>query len=143
MPKRVVIMMVDGTTVTLKKIPSFDKMREFVGGFTELVKVLPLDSPSVAPQCLTYMVVDEEGRIKGKARNELATEIYLNLTRKQFPGVDNPFKKAKEEFLKDFPKGIILVGNFWGEEEEPFIAGDAIYFEGYTTRELDNIWNNE
>jgi hypothetical protein len=141
MEKSVVYLFADGSEVHFKKVPSFEKMRGWLGGYVELVRVLPMDAPEPLEKYLTYLAVDEEGRIKDLLKNDQATEIYHNLTKKQFPGVENPIRKARETFVASMPKGIFVVSSFY--EEDPYIAGDAIYFQGYTCKELENIWNKE
>lgn len=141
MEKSIIILRVNGLSAPLNKIPTFNEMREIVGGWIEMVKVLPLDALSVSSRHMTYMICHEEGRLLNLPRNKKATEIYHNLTRKQFPQADDPFKSAKEAFLASMPEGTHVITSSY--EDEPFIAGDVIYFQGYTCTELDSLWNRE
>jgi Domain of unknown function (DUF3846) len=141
MSKNIIVMCTDHTEAYLTTMPSLQQMQQYVGGFIELIRVLPLDAPEVSTKLLTYMVVNEEGRLLNLPRNEEATKIYHNLTLKQFSGAKNPFARAREEFLAMLPKGVEILSTYDGSE--PFIAGTAIYFQGYTCAELDALWNEE
>jgi hypothetical protein len=69
MPKRenkATLIKVDGTEIALPTRPSLTEAQGLVGGYIQLLHV---------PHGLT-LVVDEEGKLKGKPRNARASDYY-------------------------------------------------------------------
>ncbi len=65
-----VVLYADGTALTLtteKDAPSLEELQGAVGGYIEVVQIPAMRG--------VLMIVDEEGRMKGKAVNAIASEI--------------------------------------------------------------------
>lgn len=65
-----VVLYADGTALTLtteKDAPSLEELQGAVGGYIEVVQIPAMSG--------VLMIVDEEGRMKGKAVNAIASEI--------------------------------------------------------------------
>jgi len=136
-PKQYVVLRADGTEYILdpSKLPDFDTMRGIVGGHIEIVKVLRADLDGFV---YTYMVTNEDGLRLGLPRNEKATGLYQANTRRAYPDADNPFAEADRAFKARFPKGteIMELPTPDGYASDPWIAGDVLWFDGWTIAEL-------
>lgn len=140
MAKRIVVLHVDGTETVLDKVPDLDGIQAIVGGYMELVTVLDHIEPGTRRFIFTRMIINEEGLIHKLPRNPKATEIYQRNVRAQFPDAENPFLRAKYEFeQRAKARGMTVISSPWTENPEysidPWIAGPAILFEGYTVEE--------
>lgn len=103
---------------------------------------------------LSTMLVNEEGVLRHMPRNALATEIYQRLVRYQFKGHADPFAACDAEFKKriaakygaDAVAGMVDITPKHAIEaakkDGPWIAGNVIYFEGYTIPEVDRALND-
>ena len=139
--KRAILIQPDGTETVLKEgpiLPTYAEMKAAIGGMLEIPRVLRVDLPGFV---YTRMVVDEEGLCKELPRNELATRIYQENTRRAYPNEPKPFEKAREEERKAAEAMrfayINLLDNIEGfDPNDPHIAGPAIYFDGWTEAEL-------
>jgi hypothetical protein len=119
---------------TAPRIP-WGRIRSFVGcQAPELVRVLYDDE-------VAWMMVHDEGLALKLPRNQVATEIYLAMVRRAYPGETNPYKAARADHTarlraamgKD-PKVIDLAPP--GYAEDPYIAGPAAVCRGFSDQEV-------
>lgn len=117
--KSIKIIRHDGSIEVLEKCPCLKGMQAIVGGLIEHVKVLDRIETTAKGEEFIYtsMFVDDEGLLKAKPHNEVATEIYLRNAREQI-------KRGAD------------LGRF-GTLENLQIVGDALFFEGYTIDEIN------
>lgn len=141
-PKRLVVIEPDGTERLLegagpKGLPEYGTLREILGGPVELVRVLRADLPGFA---YTYMAVHEEGLLEGLPRNQKATDLYLAANRRAHPDAENPRAEAEKEMeARAKEDGFKIVDNPNtppGYDEDPYIAGTVVWFDGWTVEEL-------
>jgi len=136
MTKRVVIIDPDGTERELIGPPHRKEIREILGGGYEVVRVLRAEIED--RNAYTMMLVHETGLINGLSRNQKATDIYLANVRRQFPDAANPSKAAAEAYRKRFPAGTEFhTLNPTGYEDDPYIAGTVIWFDGWDFDDAD------
>ena len=130
------------STTILEEIPALDVMQAIVGGHIEHVRVLRQDIDHRYE--FTYMIVNEEGVLRDLERNSRATDLYLAYVRRRFPEASEPWREAQKEAEKRWSKlGVAVYADITPAQhqgKEPFIAGTAIHFAGYTCDELDEIW---
>lgn len=143
MIKEIQLIKADGTVTVLEAPPSIAEMQRLLGGFIEHVRVVDhiKDNGHII---MTSMYVNEEGLINGLPRNDKATELYQRLTRAQYPDAPNPFRAAQEAFKRSFGDALIVIdapAEAGGDSynDDPWIAGDAIFFAGYTCEEADRV----
>lgn len=142
MPKRIVVLNVDGSERELSAPPGLIEMQGIVGGYVEHVRVLD----HVAPEghfIYTSMFVNEESLLNDLPRNAKATEWYQRNVRTAFPEAKNPFRAADEANRRRFPNAthfdITPPGALAaGYKDDPWIAGPAVLFEGWTVEEVDD-----
>lgn len=139
--KRIVVLNVDGTETVLEKNPDLKEMQAIVGGYIEHCQVMDRldDDGNIV---MTSMFVNEEGLLDELPKNEKATEIYQRNIRHQFPGPD-PFKRANAAMRQAYGSTLIEVppppsagANY---RDDPWIAGPAIFYEGYTCNEVNAL----
>ena len=142
MNKRILIIKPDGSERLIDPaelgkngLPSLRDMQTIVGGYIELVRVLRADLPD---STFTYMVVNEEGLLKGLPDNPKATDIYLANVRRAFPDSAAPWEDAKRAFRVRFPAGTahIDITPEPYKNKPPVVVGTVIWFDGYTCDEL-------
>ena len=110
--------------------PTFDKMKEFLGGHSEHVTVLYKGKRA-------SMFVHEFGRILGLPRNAVATEIYFAASRARGKDPMTEFEKKgttdiRPEDISDGPfKTADIVNLDPTPNEPPGIHGSAILLEGF------------
>lgn len=145
MTKQIIVLKANGESYTLPKPPTLEEMQKIVGGYIEHVRVL--DRIENKNLILTSMYINEEGLLEDLPRNVKATELYQRLTRAQFPHAKNPFAIAQEamkaQYEKDGFKFIEMPEPVEGYNNDPYIVGDVIFFEGYTCEETDAVLNGE
>ena len=141
--KQFLIIYPDGTTepqvpASRGLLPSLDEMQAVVEGTVEFVNTLRSDLPGFT---YTYMVVNDMGLKTGLPRNQKATDLYLANIKRQFPDSPSPSKEATSRFeqgLKD--AGIVPMAimdlNPPGYEDDPYVCGTVLLFDGYTKDEL-------
>jgi hypothetical protein len=141
--KRAVIIRSDGREQVLLNGPEsyvyfrdYEAMRNIVGGPPEFTKVLRQD---LSGYVFTFMVVHESGVVDGLPRNQRATDLYLANARRQFPDADNPSRALREAWIAQFPKGAVIDTSPPGYSDDPYIAGDVIWFDGWECEELDRL----
>ncbi len=142
MTKCIRVLNVDGTERVLAEVPNYLEMQKILGGDREMVRVLDRIEPD-GHLVQTAMFVNDCGLLDGLPRNEAATKVYQRNVRAQYEG-PNPFKQAKAVYLAKFgrsefdadltPDDAIAAGY----PDDPWIAGPAIFFEGYTVDEVDD-----
>ncbi len=139
--KRIIVMKADGTITELAKAPTLAEMQKIVGGYVEHVAVMDRVDDDTGEIITTSMFVNEEGLLTGLPRNDGATRVYQRLTRHQFPDAANPFRAAKDEMRKrnDRMGWTTIEGTepIDGYNDDPWIAGDAILFGGYTIKQAE------
>lgn len=114
----------DGYTGAL----SYDRVKAWVGGLPETVRVLFQDRPAL-------MFVNESGLADGMPRNNRATEIYRAATRKLFPHAADPFEEAQREFVERLRStaGVsfarVDLGRKYWADDGPYIAGDVVVLD--------------
>jgi len=141
--KGVVLIEANGNLRPLPEMISLGEMQKLVGGYIEQVKVLDRTEPN-GERVYSYMYVNDEGLLDGLPRNEKATEIYQRNVRTAYPGEENPFLVANREFIKEakargFTELQAMVSPSY--DADPYIAGPAIYYEGYTCEEVLAVMN--
>jgi len=130
----------DGHQERIGGMPTFAAMRTMVGGYVEQVRVL--DRVDQGKFVYTYMYVNEEGLIRGVPRNEVATALYQCNVRTAFAGQAEPFQAAKQQARQTAEaQGFTVIDQATpaGYEDDPYIAGVAVYFQGFTCQEI-NRW---
>lgn len=139
--KRILIIKADGQVSELNILPTSREMQKIVGGWIEHVKVV--DRVEDGKPIYTSMYVNEEGLVNELPRNQKATDIYQRNIRIQFPNSKNPFIEANELFKKEsIAKGFTIVDTTDADyASDPYISGDAIFFEGYTIAEVDALFD--
>lgn len=141
MPKKIVVYEVDGRERELTAIPKFPEIQKLVGGHVEIVSVLDRVEHGRFIYC--PMFVHEEGLILKLPRNEKATALYQANVRKQFPDAPNPFEEAAKRWRARFPVEAVHIDGTpadavaAGYKSDPWIAGTAIVFHGYSVEEVD------
>lgn len=110
---------------TADQPPTLEQLQQAVGGYIEVVNVIYQDR-------VCQMIVNEEGLMKCLPRNQVATDIYLEAMRRQFPGVANPFKAARDAARKQWEeRGVpVFSSEPGGYEDDPYIAGNAVVLDG-------------
>jgi Domain of unknown function (DUF3846) len=146
MSKFILFLKADGTKEILANVPTLEEMQTMVGGYIERVRIL--DRVVNGLFIYTSMFVNDEGLLKGLPRNEQATQHYQRNARKQFPNSEHPFAKMEEEFKRQFADQNVKIINPLAEvvpgyDEDPWIAGNAILFLGYTCEEVDRAMDTE
>lgn len=141
MEKQIQVIKANGDITVLPSAPSVEQMEKLVGGDIEHVKVLDrIDDDGNF--VYTSMYVNETGLHDGLPRNPKATEIYQRNIRAQYPDSKTPFSDANDalpsllgnvEVIDNTPKEAQAAGY----DNDPWIAGDAVYFKGYTCREAE------
>jgi len=144
--KRILVLQPDGTERELSAAPTLREMRAIVGGTVDHVRVLDRLEPGPAGLAGVYtsMFVNDTGLSDGLPRNAKATEIYQRNIRAQFADHAQPFRAAREEMLARYatmgatfidatPPDVAAAGY----HDDPWIAGPAIFFEGWTCEEVD------
>jgi len=116
--KQIQLIRSNGEIEVFEKPLTLRNMQEAVGGYIEHVKVL--DKIEAGKFIYTSMFVDEEGVLDRKPRNNKATEIYL--------------RNAKEQIKRGVHNSI------FSDLNAVFIAGDVIFFSGYTCEEVDELF---
>lgn len=141
--KRIVLLRSDGTSETLDHVPSRKELSAIVGGYIEMVRVMDRIEDGLIIH--TAMIVNEEGLLNNLPRNAAATAIYQRNVRAQFPDAANPFRAATEEWLRSIGRTADQITDLTpehalaaGYKDDPWIAGDAVFFEGYTFNGADN-----
>ena len=142
--KQVVVLYPDGCTEVLPTPPTWDAMRAIVGGYVEPVQVLDRVEDNEAHY--TYLCVNEEGLIRGLPRNAAATEVYQRNVRWLYPGPD-PFPRARQAALERYKRVGFAVTEqaepLPGYATDPWIAGVAVYWQGWEWYEVRLLWNSE
>lgn len=145
MRKQVIVLYADGRAEILPTPPTWTQMQGLVGGSVEQVRVL--DRFAGLRPVYSYLYVHEEGVLLGLPRNETATQLYQRNTRLAFPHSPNPFRAAREHYRRQVEATGATVFEqpepAPGYYEDPWIAGTAIYFQGYTCEEVTAYWNQE
>jgi len=140
--KEVIVLKANGERIVLPTAPTLKQMQDIVGGYVEHVTVLDFVDEHGHPYYAS-MYVNDSGLIDGLARNVAATEVYQRNVRTAYPGDPAPFQTAKKDYLKsmgqqDFTADLTPpAAKAGGYEDDPWIAGDAILFSGYTRQEAD------
>lgn len=146
MTKRIVVLNVDGSERVLDAVPKLAEMQAIVEGFIEHVTVLDRIEPDGA-FVYTSMFVNENGLLDNLPRNAKATEIYQRNLRAAYPDAANPFQAAQAEFVEAVEAiGATLIDarpEVPGYEDDPYICGPALLFEGYTTDEVNAATRDE
>lgn len=135
MPKttKAILIKSDGTRTEEEWTIPFDhdRIRRFIGGDMEFVRVLLESRP--APIYGT-MVVNEAAIINGLPRNQAATDIYSANVRAAFPNAPNPFIAAREAHRRELEENgfnaqnTIEVSPPGYDRDNPHIAGDVVVF---------------
>jgi hypothetical protein len=134
--KKILVLKADGTTTELTKKPTLKEMQRIVGGYIEFVRVL--DHIENGKGVYATMYVNEDGLSQNLPRNENATKIYQRNTRLAFPDAENPFLEARKQMEKRISPGAVFINLVPDEYElDPYVVGDAIFFQGYTVEEAD------
>lgn len=137
--KRIVVLKADGTERELTQFPSMAMLHLSVGGSIEHVRVV--DRVMNGQPIYTSMYVNEEGLIDGKPRNEKATELYQRAVHLQYPNEANPFKTARDDYMKTMPEGMVVISTTDDAyDNDPYICGDVVYFEGWTEQEVESTF---
>lgn len=143
--KRIVIIEPDGTERRLGveiddkggilNLPTLAETKKIVGGHIEMVRVLREDLPGIQH---TYMIVNEDGLIDGLPRNQKATDLYLANVRRQFPDATDPSKAAAAAYRRHWEAlgATVIDRNPPGYDDDPYIAGTVIWFDGWTCDEF-------
>jgi hypothetical protein len=142
--KPVQILYPDGRSDTRETPPTFDEMQQLVGGTVEAVRVL--EHVTDTHYRYTYVYVNEEALDYGLPRNAAATTLYQQNVRMQYPNAENPFLAAKEvsqqraqamgaAFIELFPNPAY--------DADPYLAGVAIYFQGWSCDEVNAYYNGD
>lgn len=140
--KRIVLLSPNGSEHMLTKPPTFDEMRMLLDGLPERVAVMDRlrDHEIIV---YTAMFVNKDGLRLDLPRNPRATEIYQRNVRHQFRDFPDPFHQANEVWRRrhglevvDTPKHALERGY----KKDPWIAGPAIYFEGWVLEDVDRIY---
>jgi hypothetical protein len=138
--KRIVLLAPDGTETILDRPPTFPEMQAMVGGYVEHVRILRADLPGFT---YTSMFVNEEGLRLGLPRNARATDLYLANVRRQFPGAADPYAEATDAMKRRAAAmGAFFVSTV-SEDYEPGILGPAVWFDGYTEREVNILLDEQ
>jgi hypothetical protein len=141
MTRRIVALFPDGSELVLAKPPTWAEMQKIVGGPVERVTVL--DHLEGERGVYTSMFVHESGLLDGLPRNPKATEAYQRNARRFFPQAENPFRAIDEAWRARLPNPFRAVDMTpehaiaAGYKDDPWIAGPAILFEGWTCQEVD------
>lgn len=106
-------------------VPDTEAMRKFVGGYLEFVHVFHNGS-------MHYMIVNDEGRLKGLPVNKPATEIYFAASRARGVEPTDPeqSKADADNWARSKgidPKAVIHLDP--RPDEPPGIHGPAILLE--------------
>jgi hypothetical protein len=144
MTKPVQILYPDGHQETRATPPTFGEMQELVGGYVEGVRVL--ERVTDQHYRYTYLYVNEGGIDYGLPRNQAATELYQRNARMQYPDAMNPFLASKEASRQRAQaRGIAFVEltNNPAYDADPYLAGVAIYFRGWTCDEVNAYYNGD
>lgn len=140
--KQIKLLKTDGEVEILAKPPSWKELKTLVGGWVEQVRVL--DRIESGRPVLTLMFVNEEGLVLGLPRNQAATVLYQALTRYNFPTVSDPLDEAKRIYKLQCEKAgmqvIDTTSDLPGYASDPYIAGPAVYFEGWTEEEVETLY---
>jgi hypothetical protein len=146
MSRRIVALFPDGREQDLASLPSLKRLQEIVGGWVESVTIL--DRIVDGRPVYTLMFVNEHGLLKRLPRNEKATVAYQRNVRWRYAGAENPFRRAQEDFRRQLPAGAFIHdatpdhAREAGYRDDPWIAGPAVLFEGWTIAEVDAAMNN-
>jgi hypothetical protein len=141
--KRILLIAPNGAVVELPACPSRGHMQRAVAGDIEYVNVL--DRVEKGEPIYTFMVVNEIGLLLDLPRNEKATEIFQRNVRAAFPASATPFADAHKAWLARHPPDSVITDLTpkhaleRGYKDDPWIAGPAIYFEGHSVAECDEL----
>jgi hypothetical protein len=144
-PKAILVLNVDGAIHTLPTPPTWRRMQAIVGGPVEQVRVL--DRIENGQPIYSFLYCNEDGLNLGLPRNDAATEVYQRNVRAAYGDHPQPFLAAKAHarqlaaLMGAVP--IELSPPSAAYELDPWIAGPAIYFEGWSTEEVTAYWNRE
>lgn len=148
MPKQITILRADGRVEPFTSKVTLKALQEAVGGHIEHVRVL--DRIEDGRFIYSSMYVNDEGLLNGLPRNVKATEAYQHNIRAQYLNSANPFKDADDDFRKQFEaKGFKIINGApssveaSGYDDDPWIAGDAVLFQGYTCDEANDLYEEE
>jgi hypothetical protein len=78
------------------------------------------------------------------SRNQTATAIYQRNVRAVYPASANPFKEARKQWERSLPENMTVIDGTPPEardkdyENDPYICGTVILFEGFTCQEADD-----
>lgn len=141
--KRIVALHPDGLQITLTDVPDRKTMERLVGGNVEYVTVL--DRIEAGRPIYSWLVINADGRSRHLPRNQDATVIYQRNARWQYPEETNPFQAMREAQRPYWERiGARIIDMTEPEDEsDPYIAGPAIYFQGYTIEEIDRLMNED
>jgi hypothetical protein len=140
MKKRIVVLAPDGTETILARTPTFKELQTIVGGYAEHVRILRADLPGFV---YTSMFVNEDGLRLGLPRNAPATALYLANVQRQFPGAANPYAEATREMGRRAEAMGARFISMVPDDTEPSIVGPAVWFDGYTEREVARLLDGE
>lgn len=141
MTRRIVVLHPDGRETVLGAVPSMARIEAIIGGPAERVTVL--DHLEGERGVYTTMFVHESGLLDRLPRNPKATEAYQRNARTFFAGAENPFRAIDEAWLARLPNPSRAVdvtpehAIAAGYKDDPWIAGTAVLFEGWTREEVD------
>jgi hypothetical protein len=138
MTKQIVVLSPDGRTEILDTVPNLATLQALVGGYVEAVRVL--DRLEDMRPVYSYMYVNETGLNDGLPRNEAATALYQRNVRLAYAEEPDPFDAAARAAAARRPAGAFVVdlaADIPGYASDPWIAGVAVYYEGYTCEEID------
>jgi hypothetical protein len=144
MTKRILIIKADGTETELNHVPLLDEMMKIIGGMVDNIRVV--DRIEQRRPVFTYMAVHDQGLVIGLPRNAKATEIYQRNIRLQHPGHPSPFRAITEAWKESMSKhGEVhdltpQEAKNAGYEDDPWIAGTVIYWQGYTCEEVNEAY---
>jgi hypothetical protein len=146
-PKTVLVLNVDRSIHALPAPPTWQRMQAIVGGTVEQVRVL--DRIEAGQPIYSFLYVNEDGLTLGLPRNDQATQVYQRSVRMAYGNHPQPFLAAKAHArqLAALMGGVQIDLTPSREqaayELDPWIAGPAIYFEGWSAEEVTAYWNRE
>lgn len=147
--KRIVVLHVDGTETVLPTPPTWSEMQALVDGYVKHVRVLEIDEEGMKYFAYRYtaMFVNEEGLLRDLPRNARATEAYQRNVRTQYPHSAQPFREARANFEDAVrAQGYAVIEQAEpapGYLDDPWIAGEAVLFEGWTCEEVHAYYNHD
>jgi hypothetical protein len=144
-PKKILALAPEGAVTVLPSAPTWTQMQALVGGLVEPVRVL--DRIEDGRPVYTFLYVNEDGINLGLPRNDAATQVYQRNVRAAYGHHPNPFLAARDHARQLAALRGATVTDLAPDQEayaaDPWIAGVAVYFEGWSCDEVTAYWNKE